>query len=800
MIRPVFWLGLCFLAGETLGLAITPDYSRVIVLIMCVIMLMIVWIRYDYRTFTGRRSDKIRHLSVWFLVLPVFLCIGYFRLTDAMSDAIKKDLSLESIYESCFDGKVKSVEEKENCFYLFIKTETDTLLVVVTKEDMPDGDIIPGMIVEVYGDPECFSIPTNEGMFHEWMYYHAKGVDGKVWSKSITIVRDKSRLFDHLFWRCKRHITYNCKQYLSETSAGVAISMLTGDRSALDADVKQLYQLSGISHILAISGLHISFIGSGFYSLLRRLGIHPGICVALSVSVLLLYGVFTGMAPSTIRAVIMTGLQVVAKGFGYTYDRKTAYGLAILIVLFDAPLMITQPGFLLSFGAVGCLILAEQFLPKYVKKSSGIVKWHNKILNTLIPSLAVTLGMMPLTAFYFSSVPLYGMFLNLIIIPLMSVLYPMMFVCGFFGDAFWGCLKPVYMCIEWILSLYEKLCTWSLELPGSVITCGKPAIGWLIGIYGGMFLLLWCIRRLRVAPTFKRIAAIVGCMMPLLLLLNSWTPNLRITMIDVGQGDCFLISLPSGEHILVDGGSSDVKNVGEYRLLPYLKAQGIDTLDAVFLSHLDFDHTSGVRELLEAEKSGVEIEQVIMPVLSETSDSMQAYSQFISIAPQRYFMAKSEDTLTFSDLKIQVLWPKMTDISTDSNEGSLVLFMEYQGLGVLFTGDVGMEAEDEILEALDTSKCHVLKVAHHGSKHSTSLELLQTLSPKVALISAGKDNSYGHPHKELLERLTDTGVAIYNTAQTGQVTLYKLQKNIKVVVYKDNDVYNRYRIALRLEE
>ena len=805
MRRPVFWLGLCYLAGETLGLVITPDYTWVIALGMFIVIAIMLWMRLDYRKFTGRRSGTFRHISGWFLVLPVFLFIGYLSFSSAMCDALEKDSALCQVADVNICGKVWSVEEKDNCFYVYVKTADGTFLAVVMKDDMSTMEWISGYVVEISGTLECFNVPTNEGMFNEWLYYHARDVDARIWVDSIRFVCDESRFMDRWMWKLKSYIAKNCRQYLSEKASGVAISMLTGDRGELDKDINELYQLTGIAHILAISGLHISFIGMGLYSVLRRMGVHPGICAVLGVSSLVFYGIFTGMAPSTLRAVIMTGLHVVAKGWGYCYDRKTAYGLAILIVLFDAPLMITQPGFMLSFGAVGCLIFSERFLPKYIKHAKGKVKWRNKVLNTLIPSFSVTIGMMPLTALNFSAIPLYGMFLNLLVIPLMSILYPAMLLCGLFSGYLGAMLQPVYWCIEGILMVYEVLCRWSLTIPGSIVTCGRPGMGLLVGIYGGMFLFLWCVQRLQLAPFIKRAAVIFGCMMPLMLLVNGWSPTLKVTMLDVGQGDCFLISLPSGEHILVDGGSSDVKNVGEYRLIPYLKACGIDTLDAVFLSHLDADHTSAVLELLKAQQKDtlsdtVDIKQIIVPLLEDESDSKDKLVQLLNVASERCLMAKAGDKMAFSDLTVRVLWPDKSNVPKDSNEGSMVLFMEYQGMSMLFTGDVGEGAENAILEHLEGRPCHILKVAHHGSKHSTSLDFLQHLSPKVALISAGEDNAYGHPHDELLERLEGVHASVYNTADLGQVTLSQSQKNIKVVVWKDNGVYNRYRSALGLKE
>ena len=511
VLRPVLWLGLAYITGEALNLLDLGNGG-----LFCLVLFLEI---FTIINLTGRLPMRKYSRDVWLLVLPVFICAGFYNCRWAMEKAVENDAYLEAAAAEWaadngtgdvrLSGQVTVVEEKENSWYLYISgcravhqnMPLGRILVVVSKNSDGVGDKYAddirdksmdgtrgksmdvanvGDTVTFFGTPEIFSHPSNEGMFDEWLYYKAKKVQARVFANGLTVTAAGGNGPARWAQQLRGLVKDNCKAWLSEDSSGVAVSMITGDKSELDTDLKSLYQQSGIAHILAISGLHISFLGMGTYNFFRKLRLPLKICMAAGLVLTVSYGWFTGMAPSTERAVIMTGMAIIAKALGYTYDRKTAIGIASLAILIPSPLMVTQPGFQLSFIAVGSLALCEELLKGLQFSRSRAARLAGR---TLVPGTCVTMGTMPVIAWSFYEIPVYSVLLNLIVIPLMSLVYPAMLVCGFFGDILKNAGLPVYWLVDGILWLYEKICQTVLRLPGSVVITGQPAVGEIFLIY-----------------------------------------------------------------------------------------------------------------------------------------------------------------------------------------------------------------------------------------------------------------------------------------------------------------------------
>lgn len=870
VLRPVLWLGLAYITGEALDLLGFRGWPFIILLLLAETGIIL--------NITGRLPMKKYSRDVWLLVLPFFIAFGFYNCWQATQQALKTDGAIAAYTrfgggELPLSGKVTGVEEKTGSWYIYVKdcqvtgdahayqgpsTEnlpmSSLLVVTLKREAVTEGAGQPPAAVDdriaFCGLPESFDQPVNEGMFDEWLYFHARNVQARVFSDTVTVLQPSGNCIAKLAQGLGQLMKQNCRSCLSEKSSGVAISMVTGDKSELDADLKKLYQLSGIAHILAISGLHISFLGMGTYNFLRRLRLPVRLCMVLGLLLTVGYGLFTGMAPSTQRAVIMTSMAIVARAVGYTYDRKTALGIAALAILIPEPLQATQPGFLLSFVAVGSLAMCEELLKALSKAGGRVSRWLGR---TLAPGVCVTLGMMPVMAWSFYELPSYSFLLNLIVIPLMSVLYPAMLVCALVGGVAGAAGVPLYFLIDRILDLYDMLCRFVLGLPGSVIIVGKPTVLELAVIYGGLIIIIWIVRykdryfektgeKLKEGSSAKidgtanidsigktgrtalsqraarqlcwqRAAAsallwlvALGC--TAILFLPRRPGQMTVTMLDVGQGDCLFIQLPTGENILVDGGSTDVKNVGIYRLIPLLKCRGVRQLDAVFLSHMDKDHINAVEELFQARIGAdrhtkpsvgasadrhkdlkawggaagqrpaagtIAIDSVlfsdIAPWPRAAGNNYASCLELAKAAAGQCYVLKTGDVLRLSGLTVNAIQPS-PQLARDTNDSSLVLYMAYGSFSMLFTGDISDAVDTAVMENLDRlgmDGCAVLKVAHHGAKSSTSERLLDYLKPSIALISCGQDNSYGHPHKELLERLEERGIQTMITARYGEI-------------------------------
>ena len=247
--------------------------------------------------------------------------------------------------------------------------------------------------------------------------------------------------------------------------------------------------------------------------------------------------------------------------------------------------------------------------------------------------------------------------------------------------------------------------------------------------------------------------------------------EVQITMLDVGQGDGLYLRGPEGNHYFIDGGSSDVKEIGRYRIEPFLKSQGVGCLDYVFISHGDADHMNGIQEMLKRQKLGIRIRNLVLPVQEVWDETLYELVEIALEQGTKVFTMKETQNIWEDELCITCLQPGSKSSLEAGNGASMVLQVKYGEFEMLFTGDVEGEGEETLMEQQKLTRVDVLKVAHHGSKHSTTEELIRKLRPKYALISAGRENSYGHPHMETIERLKKYGVQLYRTQESGAITV-----------------------------
>jgi competence protein ComEC len=271
-------------------------------------------------------------------------------------------------------------------------------------------------------------------------------------------------------------------------------------------------------------------------------------------------------------------------------------------------------------------------------------------------------------------------------------------------------------------------------------------------------------------------------------------PNLEINMLDVGQGDGIVISC-EGRNILIDGGSTSKKKVGKYSIIPFLKYKGIGKLDAVVITHEDQDHISGVLEIMDdMEKGGIVIKSLFLPDVSPSSREdnyrkLETRAKELGI-PINYISCG--ESFSVHEAEFTCLNPTKDMVTEGANAYSTVLFMRYGKLTALFTGDVEKEGQEHLLKDLRKHQdkfgnITILKVAHHGSQYTTDREFLEILKPKIALISCGVDNSYGHPHKELLERLNEANSIVYRTDESGAITVEMKDNKLSIHEYL-NDI------------
>lgn len=655
------------------------------------------------------------------------------------------------------EGQVYQKSKKSDIQILYLKNNSicDSNMIVYNQEPVHIGI---GQKISIRGEVRAFERARNPGNFDQAVYYARQGVAGMVWCDSVLEISGETNLLLETLYQVKESWRQMLVRYLGEEEGSVLAAMLLGEKGEMDEETKELYQKCGIGHLLAISGLHISFIGLGIYKILRKCGAPFWLAGILATGILSLYGAMIGFTVSVFRAFVMLVIRIGADITGRVYDMVTALIFSATVTLLREPAYLADAGFLMSYGAILGILFV---LPKLKESFGG----QGKLLSALHSSLAVNLMLFPILLWFYYEFPVYSILINLVAIPLMSVLLG----CGIFGSIFcW--LEPVssicFFVCDKILLLYEVLGQWSSRLPVARIVFGKPPVWQVVGYYLLLILIL-----LLVGVMKKRRYLLWGVLGIFICLMGIRIPQgVKVTMLDVGQGDCIYIQGEKGQNYLIDGGSSDVTDVGRYRIEPFLKSQGVGSLDYVFLTHGDGDHCSGIREMIERKALGVQIRNLVVPVNFRQDETLLELVKLAKEQDISVFVMAAGQSISEGTMKLTCIQPCENQKLT-GNAGSLVLTLQYGEFDMLFTGDVEEEGEELLIRALEGKHYEVLKVAHHGSKNSTKEEFLQEIRPKIALISSGVENAYGHPHPDVIERLKKKGCGIYETAKKGAITL-----------------------------
>lgn len=670
-----------------------------------------------------------------------------------------------------------------------------------------------GSKVIVSGFLYIYQPPTNPGEFDVAGYYHSLGYGGRLKKvellyseKGEGLAFPRTKLLDWLSSR-KTHWKERLYHVFPEKEASVMVTILLGDRTGLDEDIKELYGIGGILHILSISGLHISIIGMGLYKGLRKLGLPVWVCSYSGILLLLLYGMMTGMGVSICRAVGMYMLCMLAKLTGRTYDMQTALGVVAVVLAGIHPEWTTNMGFWLSFGAAfGAGGVFPLFARKIRKVDSNpvvagkmrqlterlIVFGRNRglaLLESLKASLCISVITMPIQLYFSYEVAVYGCLLNLLVLPLMGALM----VTGLLvmlvpGSGILGTIA------YFILKIYEAGCKAVERIPGAVWNPGQPKPWQVVLSYLLMAAAIWAVplflkKERKTKALFGKIrVGLFGAAVVILALPFGKERVNQVSFLDVGQGDCCIVEFESGEVFLFDCGSSSRSKVGERVLLPYLKMRGIHKIDAVFLSHGDSDHINGVEELLDfAGQERIAIGQIFLPSLDEDTGQKE-FAEFLSGLVKddidysnRVQFVRAGDCFRKTDGKnyIVCVAPGATGARQGGNVGSACFFIKFSQKSLLLTGDVEGEGEQELMQTLhrlEMDSVDLLKVAHHGSRYSSSSQILKQIRPDYAVISAGKRNRYGHPHEEVLDRLEAAGIRWGCTKDYGAMIIRENRK------------------------
>lgn len=718
-------------------------------------------------------------------------------------------------------GYIYAMEEKNGRSVLYIKsTEENRSVICYLSEEVSSLQSLKiGYQVIIKGKVRRFEAASNDGQFDVRKYYAGMGISYSMTNCAYEVMMKKSWPVRQGLFVIRKKLAHSLDALLSEEDSGVLKAMLLGDKSGMTEEIKGLYQRTGIAHIVAVSGLHISLWGMAICRLLKRLHIPLALANFISFLFVVLYGMMTGSQASAIRSVIMFSLYLLAPVVNRTYDMLTAMMLSAAVLLMFRPAYVFYSGFLLSFGAVSGISLFIPWLTELysppaniddiiLKEKNNMQKISDQIIRfirvSIMTSLCVSLFSLPIQLCFFYTFSVYSVFLNLLIAPFVSALM----ILGMVG-AVLGSFLPTLACIPLqichiILAFYEKLCLFFDRLPLAHPVIAKPEMWKIVVYYTVLGILYLVIVRVVILPSESRqrmslcdnvqkqksprlmfplqmrlgadisrqvnwrrksllsvirrrgkilykemykvvhkvvrkmvrkithkimhmvmhmvmhdwdeknkkklcqIFAIVVLLADVLFLCIHPRSGTTLTMLDVGQGDCFVIEEKSGVTAIIDGGSSSVSEVGRYRIDPFLRSHGISTVDFVFLSHADIDHTNGVLELLENQKSNrIKIRYLVLTDLEKENEKFDEIRLACKNAGTRVLYFSQGNHIEIHQLKLTCIHPGDKDTKLaglDENDHSMVLYMEYKYQNknhtALFMGDLGSAHEKEVMESL----------------------------------------------------------------------------------------------------
>jgi len=717
-------------------------------------------------------------------------------------------------------GIVDKIQEKETYKQIYLRQNTITLSQNPEVSSYSSGIILNvdsytcdiGDTVRATGKLKEFPSLRNTGGFDSKLYYKTINMEFKCTGMIVEIIQKNENEILPILNNFKNKLKLSYGTIADEKDAGLYDSIVLGDNEGMLETISDLYKDNGIAHLLAISGMQISMIGMLLYKLLRKVGIQFVPCAIVSLAIVICYGIITGNGVSTIRAIIMFVAVVGAGVCGRTYDMLSATSLAAVVILMESPTMFLNCGFLLSFGAIlGMIIITPAinsivYTPNKDKKNNAVIKF---LVFSASMSFSINLATLPVILYFYFQIPIYSVFINIILIPLMA--FVMLSAC--FGGLL-GMVNQVAGIFligmaHYILNFYEMACIWFLKLPYSIVIVGQPSIVQIIVYYLILIVIVAYINYIKnphdvnktgeknklegdnkgkdnngkdnnktennnKTSDEKKMSRYVLLLIPIMVFIICYRSydGLEINMIDVGQGDSICVRTPQNTTYLFDGGSSDVKNVGKYRIVPFLKASGVRTLDYIVVSHMDADHINGIIEMLADDNCFyIDIKNVILPEIKEKEQVYIALEDAIKNKGINIMYVNAGDEFGDKSVTMKCLHPAQSFAYTTRNGYSTTVSLNYKNFDMLFTGDLETDGEDAMIDKKILKNYDVLKVAHHGSMYSSQQEFLDIIKPEIAIISCGIKNSYGHPHQELINRLKSHDSEIYITTQSGEISI-----------------------------
>lgn len=626
---------------------------------------------------------------------------------------------------------------------------------------------LSGMTFLVEGELTEPASPAHVYAFHMVDYLQSKGAIGIYEVTSWKWIDSKRSIVTTL-----AHYRFQLKQHIERTFpssiAAEAQALLIGLQENVDEDLQKAYQTLGITHIFAISGLHIALVAWIFVEGLLRLQIRRELATIVLLVILPVYGVLAGGAPSVWRAVSVVELVFIVRYFRIRLALNDALAISFILFVMLEPGVVYQVGFQLSYLATFSLIYSSKILG-YAKSW-----WLKSFLVTFVCQLLVY----PLLLWHFYEISISSLVANIVFVPLFSfIILPLnilflllTFLSQSIADFFFNFYEPIRLSLTNCILFLQSI-------PFQMWSPGRPEAWCIILAYISIFIVYYLIENKR---AWKWAIAVFIVPIIFMYITPKMDSDLRVTFLNVGQGDCIVVELPYQKAVyVVDTGgllrfekerwkeTKKTFEIGRQVVVPFLKGRGIRTIDALILTHADADHVEGAEEIIEE----IRVREIHVTPQSLAKAVMD---DLLKAAKQHQVPIKEKMggvQWGIGKTQFAYLWP--TDITYEGNNDSLILFLQHGRFRMLLTGDLEQEGELALMRMYgeQLQNVTVLKAGHHGSKTSSSEEFIQVVNPKLTIFSAGLNNRYGHPHQEVIKRFEQNGLPYKVTGIDGTIAL-----------------------------
>ena len=788
MKRTIFIITLGFIIGIIWGL-----YFNIVSFVLAFILLLLKILKFSTKNnFLRIIKTFIKNNTLLIMAISAFISSIY---------VIGYNNKYERIYKQFSNGQVIATvvgNEKDSQYNKSYKIKLETfnnkkyidMYFILRVPKNKQINIKYGDKINFEGE---YSVPEkarNYGGFNYRQYLKTQKTYGIFETNKVDVVKENNLSTIEIFSNyIKQRIITTSNQILPQETKELFLGIMIGYDDNLQEELEESFNKSSLTHLLAVSGAHVAYIIVGLTYLLSKLKINKKIRNILITLFLIFFMYITEFSLSIVRATIMGILVLIPTLIYRKQDIKTTVALSLLIILMDNPYKILDVGLILSYLATIGIILCS----KIKTKEQGNIEYkvYSYLKELLLITLFANIFVLPIMMYNFNTISLTFLISNLIA----GIIIGPITIGGFILI----CVSFTNIQLSYILAIPYNLLLKGLilstdlasKIPFSQIFISTPNILFIIIYYFILFFIFFYITLKKQYSNrfiFKKLQSYMFTLSSvikdskmlifvsiliifiIISILKLIPKDMKIYFIDVGQGDSTLVITPTNRKILIDSGGSESGNfdVGESTLFPYLLDRGINSLDYICISHFDSDHCQGFIYLL----NNMKIKNII---LSKQYEATNNFEDIIGIAKKKkinILQVEAGDILHIDKYtKIEILHPSK-ELESDINDNSIVMKLKCFRTSVLFTGDISENIENKLVEKCsNTLKADILKVAHHGSKTSSSKDFIEVVKPKIALIGVGKNNKFGHPNSEVLEKLNNINSKIFRTDLNGEIIL-----------------------------